>query len=73
MNTAERLALIERNTAEILGRDELRSLLESGMPLQHYIGFEISGKAHLGTGLLSMAKIRDLTDAGVQCRVFLAD
>ena len=73
MNTAERLALIERNTAEILGRDELRALLDSGMPLQHYIGFEISGKAHLGTGLVSMAKIRDLTDAGVQCRVFLAD
>ena len=73
MDTAERLALIERNTAELLGRDELRALLDSGIPLQHYIGFEISGRAHLGTGLLSMAKVRDLTDAGVQCRVFLAD
>ena len=73
MNTEERLALIERNTAEILGRDELRPLLESGVQLQHYIGFEISGKAHLGTGLLSMAKVRDLMAAGIRCRVFLAD
>ncbi|MBV9101556.1 MAG: tyrosine--tRNA ligase [Candidatus Dormibacteraeota bacterium] len=73
MSTDERLALIERNTAEILGRDELRTLLDSGMPLQHYIGFEISGRAHLGTGLVSMAKVRDLTEAGVQCRVWLAD
>ena len=73
MNVEERAALIERNTAEVLGRDELRHLLASGMPLQHYIGFEISGRAHLGTGLVSMAKVRDLTAAGVQCRVFLAD
>ncbi|MFN2582397.1 MAG: tyrosine--tRNA ligase, partial [Candidatus Dormibacteria bacterium] len=69
----ERFALIERNTAEILGRDELRGLLESGMSLQHYIGLEISGRAHLGTGIVIMSKIRDLTAAGVQCRVFLAD
>ena len=73
MLTAQRLALIERNTAEILGRDELPSLLESGLPLRHYIGFEISGKAHLGTGLMSMAKVRDLTAAGVRCSVLLAD
>jgi tyrosyl-tRNA synthetase len=73
MDTGERIALIERNTAEILGRDELRALIDSGAPLQHYIGFEISGKAHLGTGLVSMAKVRDLMAAGVTCRVFLAD
>ncbi|MBV8195636.1 MAG: tyrosine--tRNA ligase [Candidatus Dormibacteraeota bacterium] len=68
----QRIALIERNTAEILGRDELRGLLESDMRLQHYIGYEISGKAHIGT-ILTVAKIKDLTEAGVQCRVFLAD
>ena len=73
MKVEERVALIERNTAEILGAGELAPLLESGTRLQHYIGFEISGKAHLGTGLLSMSKVRDLTAAGVQCRVFLAD
>jgi tyrosyl-tRNA synthetase len=73
VNPDERLALIERDVAELLGREELRSLLASGVELQHYIGYEISGKVHLGTGLLSMAKIRDLMAAGVRCRVFLAD
>ena len=73
MLTARRIELIERNTAEILGRDELPGLLESGQQLRHYIGFEISGKAHLGTGLISMAKVRDLTAAGVRCSVLLAD
>ena len=73
MDIDGRVALIERNTAEILGREELRTLLASGMTLQHYIGFEISGRAHLGTGIVSMAKVRDLAAAGVQCRVFLAD
>ena len=71
--TAERLALVERNAAEVLGREELHHLLDSGVSLRHYIGFEISGKAHLGTGLVSMAKVRDLIDAGVHCSVLLAD
>jgi tyrosyl-tRNA synthetase len=72
-STDERLALIERNAAEVLGRDELRGLLDSGLPLRHYIGFEISGKAHLGTGLVSMAKVSDFMRAGVHCSVLLAD
>jgi tyrosyl-tRNA synthetase len=72
LSVDERLALIERNTAEVLGRDDLRRMLENGTPLQHYIGFEISGKVHLGS-VLGMAKVRDLTEAGVRCRLFLAD
>lgn len=68
-----RLDLITRGTAEVLNRDLLASLLASGMPLKHYIGFEISGRVHLGTGLMAMAKVRDLQRAGVECQVFLAD
>jgi tyrosyl-tRNA synthetase len=67
------MALVERNTAEVLGADELRPLMDAGVGLRHYIGFEISGQAHLGTGLMSMAKVRDLTAAGVHCSVLLAD
>jgi tyrosyl-tRNA synthetase len=67
------MALIVRNTAEVLGADELPVLMEAGVPIRHYIGFEISGKAHLGTGIVSMAKVRDLTAAGVRCSVLLAD
>src|SRR6202050_1742317 len=67
------MALVERNTAEIIGADELPPLMDAGLAIRHYIGFEISGKAHLGTGLMSIAKVRDLTAAGVHCSVLLAD
>jgi len=41
--------------------------------MQHYIGFEISGYIHLGTGLMAGAKIADLQKAGIKTRIFLAD
>ena len=69
----QRAALIERNLAEFLTHEELLALLRAGTPLRHYIGFEISGKIHLGTGLMSMSKVRDFVEAGVECTVFLAD
>jgi tyrosyl-tRNA synthetase len=68
-----RAALIERNLAEFLTHEELVALLHAEVPLRHYIGFEISGRIHLGTGLMSMSKVRDFTAAGVECTVFLAD
>ncbi len=71
--TNERVELIKRNLNEILGEDTLRELIENNTPLRHYIGFEISGLVHLGTGLSSMLKIKDLQDAGVKCTVYLAD
>lgn len=69
----ERLALIERNTAEVMGRDDLLTLLGGTTPIQHYIGFEISGKVHLGSGLIAMSKVKDFLDAGVECSILLAD
>jgi len=73
MNVEERLALISKNTEEILTEDDLRNLLENKVKLKHYIGFEISGKIHLGTGLVCMGKVKDFVDAGVDCSIFLAD
>src|SRR5690606_38991464 len=71
--TQERIELIKRNLNEILGEDTLRELIENNTPLRHYIGFEISGLVHLGTGLSSMLKVKDLQEAGVKCTVYLAD
>jgi tyrosyl-tRNA synthetase len=68
-----RLELITRNTEEVLSRGDLARLLASGGPIKHYIGFEISGKIHLGSGPGCMAKVRDFLDAGVDCSIFLAD
>lgn len=73
MTNDEKFNLITKNLEEILTEDELNQLIESGTPLKHYIGFEISGKVHLGTGLVCMQKIKDLADAGVEVSVFLAD
>ena len=73
MNNDEKFNLITRNLEEVLTEDELRALIESGTPLRHYIGFEISGKPHLGSGLALMYKIKDFVDAGVDCTIFVAD
>ena len=69
----EKFELIKRGTEEILTEDSLKELLKSETPLKHYIGFEISGKIHLGTGLMCMLKVKDLMDVGADCSVFLAD
>ncbi len=70
---AERADLVERNTQELLSRDELLRLMDAGGELRHYIGFEISGRIHLGTGLVSTGKIKDFMEAGFRCSIFLAD
>ncbi|MGC9130531.1 MAG: tyrosine--tRNA ligase [Pyrobaculum sp.] len=74
MDVEGRLALILRYpTEEILTVEELRELLQVGYRLNHYIGFEISGFIHIGTGIVSMSKVVDLQKAGVRTQVLLAD
>lgn len=73
MTTHDRLNLITRNLEEVLTEDELREYLESGKTLRTYIGYEISGKVHLGQGLATLQKMKDLHDAGVEIIIFLAD
>src|SRR3989344_8666502 len=72
MTTDEKIKLITRNLEEVLTEEELKSLIESNTPLRHYIGLEISGKAHVGW-VFMMKKIKDLQDAGVETNVLLAD
>jgi tyrosyl-tRNA synthetase len=74
---------IKFNTVEVLPTDdsqldkELELLIEkanfSGQPIRHYIGFEISGKIHLGSGIMTALKVKALQDAGVVCSFWLAD
>lgn len=54
-------------------KDDLQKLIKSETKLNHYIGFEISGMVHLGTGLMSMGKIADFLQAGIKCTILLAD
>src|SRR3989344_4942274 len=73
MTNEEKFNLITGNLEEVLTEEELKSLIDSQTPLKHYIGFEISGKVHLGTGFATMLKIKDLQEAGVQTTILLAD
>jgi tyrosyl-tRNA synthetase len=73
MSVDEKMNLITRNLEETMTEEDLRGLLENKEKLKHYIGFEISGKIHLGTGLMCMSKVKDFMDAGVECSIFLAD
>ncbi len=73
MDITEKIHLITRNCQEILTEDDLKKLIETNTELRHYIGFEISGMVHLGTGLISMGKIADFLKAGVKCKILLAD
>jgi len=73
MDVQKRFELIKNNTEEIMTEEDLKLLLDSGTAIKHYIGFEISGKIHLGTGLMCMSKVKDFMDAGIDCSIFLAD
>ncbi len=73
MNIDERFKLITANLDETLTEDRLKEYLQKNIPLRHYIGFEISGEIHLGTGIQCMAKVADFQKAGVECTIFLAD
>ncbi len=74
MDIEEKIDLIKRPpTEEVMSESDLRMLIENDIPLKHYIGFEISGLLHLGTGFMSALKIRDFQKAGVKTTIFLAD
>jgi len=70
----DRFHLIAREPVEeVLTEERLRKYLDEGVRLRHYIGFEISGLVHLGTGLICMQKVADFQKAGVETTIFLAD
>ncbi len=68
-----KLNLITQNLEEVLTVEDLKSLLRQKKRLVHYIGLEISGMVHLGNGLMSALKIRDLQKAGAKTQILLAD
>lgn len=73
MTNEEKFNLITRNLEETLTEEELKTLIAEGTRLKHYIGLEISGKVHLGTGFAVIQKIKDLQEAGVKTTILLAD
>jgi tyrosyl-tRNA synthetase len=68
----DRLELVIRNTEEIVTLDELRDLLEKKQNPRAYVGYETSGKVHLGH-MLTVNKLLDLQKAGFDVVVLLAN
>jgi tyrosyl-tRNA synthetase len=68
----DRLALIKRNTEEIVTQEELERLLETKESPTAYVGYEPSGKIHMGH-VLTVNKLVDLQNAGFEVTVLLAD
>ena len=51
----------------------IRNANQSGERIRHYIGFEISGQIHIGTGMSTALVVKQLQDAGVKVTLWLAD
>ncbi len=68
----DRLELVMRNTEEIVTVDELKALLEKKQRPRAYVGYETSGKVHLGH-MLTANKLLDLQKVGFDVVVLLAD
>ena len=71
MDTAERVDLVTRHTAEVVTDDELEELLADGSP-SAYIGYAPTGEMHIGH-FTTMRKLADLTAADVDVTVLIAD
>ncbi len=66
------LALITRNTEEIVTKEEIEALVDSKKQPSAYAGYEPSGKIHMGH-VLTVNKLLDLQRAGFRITVLLAD
>lgn len=75
VDAQRRLELLRQNTAEIVTDDELQKLasdLAGGAERKGYIGFEPSGRVHLGWKVCA-DKIADFVEAGLHMKILLAD
>ncbi len=74
MDLEDKIALVKKTpTEEVVTESDLRTIFETYNTPKHYIGFEISGRVHLGTGLCTMLKLKDFQKAGIKTTIFLAD
>lgn len=73
MQLEKRLELIKGIAEEIITEEELRNLLEKNPHPVAYDGFEPSGVAHLGSGVLRAINLEDLQKAGLEFKILIAD
>ncbi|MFN7991219.1 MAG: tyrosine--tRNA ligase [Candidatus Micrarchaeia archaeon] len=74
MDIETKIDLVRRPPVEeVVTEEDLRKVFQNHERPRHYIGFEISGMVHLGTGLCTSIKLKDFLEAGVRPTIFLAD
>ena len=71
MTDSERLELIW-SSARVVGVEHLEARIGDGGVIRAYVGFEPSGKAHVGWKVLA-TNLRRMLDADVNVLIFLAD
>ncbi|NYB51629.1 MAG: tyrosine--tRNA ligase [Methanobacteriaceae archaeon] len=71
MDTDSTIDIIKQGTLEVVTPDELRDKLENNKKTA-YIGYEPSGKVHLGHAI-TVKKMIDLQKAGFKIKILLAD
>ncbi len=72
LNPEQKLALIKRNTQEIITEEELLELLKKKKQPAVYIGTAITGKPHIGY-YMWVLKLADFLKAGFKVKLLLAD
>ena len=72
MDSETRLDLITGAAQEVVGVEHLESRIADGGTIRAYVGFEPSGKAHVGWKVLA-TNLRRMLDADVNVLIFLAD
>ena len=73
MDIEKKIELICRPPAEeLVTTDDLRALLEAEEHPIAYNGWEPSGLAHLGTGVICAYKMKDFAEAGIHFKAYLS-
>lgn len=72
LSPEEKFELVKRNTAEIIGEEDLKKLLKEKKKPVVYWGTAPTGKPHVGY-FLPFLKIADLLKAGFHVKILLAD
>ncbi len=73
MSIEKRLKRVLRDVEEVVTEEELRKVLEDNSSPTAYIGIEPSGFMHIGQGMLTARKVRDMQEAGFTVKILLAD
>lgn len=71
MDTDSKIKLVKKGTLEVVTEEKLRHKIENSN-MTAYIGFEPSGRVHLGHAI-TIKKMMDLQKAGFKIKILLAD